>query len=149
MKKFLATLCAAALLITGCGDNGQQGVDKPDNNFLGAEVKLGMIAPLNSTEENFGGLLAKIEEATGTESRHLPKFYDNLRAMQMAVESGDMQEISLYKSVADYIVATNDKFEIVSNDALEKIGYSFCFAVRKEDTAPRQDCRRNEVRRHA
>ena len=139
MKKFLATLCAAALLITGCGDNGQQGVDKPDNNFLGAEVKLGMIAPLNSTEENFGGLLAKIEEATGTESRHLPKFYDNLRAMQMAVESGDMQEISLYKSVAEYIVANNDKFEVVSDNALEKIGYSFCFAVRKEDTALKAD----------
>jgi len=46
-----------------------------------------------------------------------------------------MQEISLYKSVADYIVATNSKFEIVPNNALEKIEYSFCFAVRKDDAA--------------
>ena len=49
MKKFLATICAAALLLTGCGDSGQSGLDKPGNNFSGAEVKLGMITPLNST----------------------------------------------------------------------------------------------------
>ena len=120
-------------LITGCGGTQQSGVDKPDNNFSGTEVKLGMITPLNSTEEKMGNILGGIEEAAGSKSKHLPKFYDNLRAMQMAVESGEIEEISVYKSVADYIVANNDKFEIVPDNALEKIAYSFCFAVRKDE----------------
>ncbi len=136
MKKFLLTICAACLLLTGCGSGSDTAsVDKPGSNFSGAEVKLGMITPLNSTEEKFGGVLDKIETTLNSDSRHRPKFYDNLQAMVMAVDSGDVQEISVFKSVADYIVATNNKFEVVSNDALEKIGYSFCFAVRKDDAA--------------
>ena len=129
MKKFFAIICAA-LLMTGCGGNsgGDKSVaDKP------SEIQIGMITPLNSTEERFGELLDNIGETLGLKSRHKPKFYDNLRSMQMAIEAGEVQEISLYKSVADYIVATNDKFEIVPNNALEKIGYSFCFAVRKSN----------------
>ncbi|MBO4780235.1 MAG: hypothetical protein J5497_06335, partial [Selenomonadaceae bacterium] len=63
MKKFFATICAAAMLLTGCG--GEQIVDKPSNNFSGETVKLGMIAPLNSDENSFGNILATIEEKTG------------------------------------------------------------------------------------
>lgn len=140
MKKFLATICAAALLITGCGSDGRQNVDKPGNNFSGKEVKLGMITSLNSTEDKMGSLLAKVEESLGVkDKRHLPKFYDSLNTMQMGIESGEVQEISLYKSVADYMTATNDKFEIVKDNALEKISYSFCFAVRKEDAQLKSD----------
>ena len=139
MKKFLATICAAALLLTGCGSSGQQTVDKPGSNFSGAEVKLGMITPLNSTEEKMNDILGGIDESLGSKSKHLPKFYDNLRSMQMAVEAGEVQEISLYKCVADYIVATNNKFEIVPDNALEKISYSFCFAVRKDDAQLKAD----------
>ena len=141
MKKFLATICAAALLLTGCGGGSEQsGVYKPGNNFSGAEVKLGMITPLNSTEEKMNDILGGIEEAAGVkDKKHLPKFYDNLRSMQMAVEAGDVQEISLYKNVANYIIATNNKFEIVPDNALEKISYSFCFAVRKDDAQLKAD----------
>ena len=141
MKKFLATICAAALLLTGCGGGSEQsGVDKPGNNFSGTEVKLGMITPLNSTEDKMGDILGGISESLGVkDKKYLPKFYDNLRSMQMAVEAGEVQEISLYKSVADYIVATNNKFEIVPDNALEKISYSFCFAVRKDDAQLKAD----------
>jgi len=134
-KKFLAAICAATLLFTGCGGD----TDKPASNFSGDAVKLGMIAPLNSTEENFGGVLAKVEEKLGAKGKHLPKFYDNLRTMQLGVESGEISEISVYQSVADYIVAKNNKFEIVPDNALNKIAYSFCFAVRKDDTQLKAD----------
>ena len=133
MKKFLATICAVALLLTGCGGSGQSDADKPGHNFSGTEVKLGMITPQNSTEEKMNDILGGLDESLGSKSKHLPKFYDNLRAMQMAVESGEIEEIIVYKCVAEYIVATNDKFEIVPDNALEKIAYSFCFAVRKDD----------------
>ena len=59
--------------------------------------------------------------------------------MQMGIEAGSVDAISLYKSVADYVVATNDKFEVVPHDALNKIEYLFCFAVRKDDAALKAD----------
>lgn len=124
--------------MTGCG-GGQQGVDESGNKFSGSTVQLGMLAPLNSTEEQYGGIIGKVEEAAGSQSRHLPKFYDNLRAMQMGIGAGEVKEISLYKSVADYIIANNDKFELVPDNALEKIQYSFCFAVRNDNTQLKDD----------
>ena len=138
MKKFLATICAAALLITGCG--GEKVADKPADNFSGAEVKLGMITHLNTDEKSMGENLDKVAENAGVKgTKHLPKFYDSLKLMQLGVESGDIEAISTYKSVADYIVSRNDKFEIVPYDAINKIQDSFCFAVRKDDAALKAD----------
>ena len=138
MKKFLASICAAALLMTGCG--GEQVADKPANNFSGEAVKLGTITKLNTDEKTFGETLDNFAESLGIKgTKHLPKFYDNLTAMQMGIEAGEIEAISTYNSVANYIVANNDKMEIVPNDALSKIQDSFCFAVRKDDTALKAD----------
>ena len=138
MKKFLATICAAALLCFGCG--GEKMADKPANNFSGAEVKLGMMTRLNTDEEKMGSVLDQVSEKFGVKgTKHLPKFYDSLSKMQMGVESGEIEAISTYKSVADYLVVKNNKFEIVPNDALNKLSDYFCFAVRKDDTALKVD----------
>ena len=138
MKKFLATVCAAALLMTGCG--GEQVADKPANNFYGKEVKIGILTHLNADEESLGEILTNIEsETSGEYPVNRPKFFDSLKLMQMGIESGTVEELSLYKSVANYIVATNDKFEIVRHDALNKIEYLFCFAVRKDDSQIKAD----------
>ena len=99
-----------------------------------------MLTPLNSTEESLGEILNNIEDETG--AKHpmtTPKFFDSLKLMQMGIEAGTVDQISLYKSVADYVVATNDKFEVVQHDALNKIEYMFCFAVRKDDAALKAD----------
>lgn len=48
--------------------------------------------------------------------------------------TGEVKEVSLYKCVADYVVANNDKFELVPNNVFNNIKDSFCFAVRKDDT---------------
>ena len=40
-------------LITGCGGENQP-ADKVANNFSGDAVKLGMLTPLNSTEDKMG-----------------------------------------------------------------------------------------------
>ena len=139
MKKFLATLCAVALLLTGCGGGGGEdkpAVDKPDNNFVAAELKPGMATRLNTNEENMGSVLDGVAEKFGFKGqKHLPKFYDNLNAMQLGIESGEIEAISTYNCVAEYLVANNDKFEIVPNEALNKLSDYFCFAVRKDDTA--------------
>lgn len=137
MKKFfhctlLIALCT--LLIAGCGVENQP-ADKVANNFSGDAVKLGMITPLNSTEDKMGEILNSI----ASDTKHAPKFFDSLKLMQMGIESGAVDQISLYKSVADYVVATNDKFEVVPHAALNKIEYLFCFAVRKDDAALKAD----------
>ena len=133
MKKFLATICAAVLLMVGCG--GEQVAYKPANNFSGAEVKLGMMTRLNSDEQKMGTVLDGVAEKAGLKgTKHLPKFYDSLKLMQLGVESGEVEAISTYKSVADYLVANNNKFEIVPYEALNKLSDYFCFAVRKDDT---------------
>ena len=137
MKKFFATICAATLLLTGCGS---QSADKPADNFSSNEVRLAMLSNMKANEDEMTGVIGKVEESLGIKDRkHLPKFYDNLKLMQMGIESGNIDEISVYKSVADYIVATNSKFEIVPDNALEKIQYNFCFAVRKDDTQLRDE----------
>ena len=133
MKKFLATICAAALLMVGCG--GEKVADKPAKNFSGAEVKLGMMTRLNSDEQKMGTVLDEVAEKSGVKgTKHLPKFYDSLKLMQLGVESGEVEAIRTYKSVADYLVANNDKFEIVPYEALNKLSDYFCFAVRKNET---------------
>lgn len=138
MKKFLATICAVALLMVGCG--GEKVADKPASNFSGAEVKLGMMTRLNSDEQKMGTVLDDVAEKSGVKgTKHLPKFYDSLKLMQLGVESGEVEAISTYKSVADYLVANNNKFEIVPYEALNKLSDYFCFAVRKNETQLKDD----------
>ena len=138
MKKFLATICAAVLLMTGCG--GENVADKPNNNFSAAELKLGMMTRLNTDETTMGELIDKGAEKLGDKDiKHLPKFYDNLKTMQLAVDAGEIDQISIFQSVANYLIASNDKYELVENKNLEKINDVFCFAVRKEDTALKAD----------
>ena len=135
LAKLLMTCVAAGALLTGCGGGDNQPADKVANNFSGDVVKLGVLTHLNSTEESLGEILNSIADDT----KHTPKFFDSLKLMQMGIESGTVDQISLSKSVADYVVATNDKFEVVQHDALNKIEYLFCFAVRKDDAALKAD----------
>ena len=134
MKKFLATICAAALLMVGCGG------EKIEDKQLSAEFRLGIVTRLNTNEEKFGSVLDEVAEKFGVKgTKHLPKFYDSLKLMQLGIESGEVEAISTYKSVADYLVVNNSKFEITPNEALNKLSDSFCFAVRKDDTQLKAD----------
>lgn len=138
VAKLLLSCVLAGALLTGCGSDNI--ADKPADNSSGKEVKIGILTHLNSTEESLGEILTNIEsETSGAYPVHRPKFFDSLKLMQLGIESGTVEEISLYKSVADYIVATNKKFEIVRHDALNKIEYLFCFAVRKNDSQLKAD----------
>ena len=135
MKKLLATICAVGLLMTGCG-----GEQTADANSQGRIVKLGMITHLNASEKQMEEYLFKVQEKTYAKvMNHVPVFYDSLKLMQLAVESGNADELSTYKCVADYLIANNDKFELVDNDAISKLTDSFCLAVRAEDKALKAD----------
>ena len=133
-------ICAACLLLTGCGGDEQAAKDKPNNNFSASELKLGMVTRLNTDEKSMGSVLDQFAEKIGVKgTKHLPKFYDSFNLMQMGLEAGEIEAVSTYNSVANYVVANNDKIEIVPNEALNKIADSFCFAVRKDETELRDD----------
>ena len=132
MKKFFALIMLITLLMTGCGgDSGGEGklIDKD-----AGKVKLGMITRLNASEENFGEFMNKVEDTLDVKiSSHVPVFFDNLNAMQMALQSKKIDEISTYRSVARYMIAKDPQFVVLKDHSLEFID-SFCFALRDDET---------------
>lgn len=123
-------MICALILMTGCGGGGE---DKKSAENDG-RIKLGMITRLNVSEENFGELMKKIEETLDVKiSSHKPVFFDNLNAMQMALQSKQIDEISTYRSVARYMIAKDPRFDVLKDHSLEFID-SFCFALREDET---------------
>ncbi len=126
MKKILPLIFIAltAIIFVGCGE------DKNSAPF----IKVGMLQHLNVVEKEFNSFMKKIDDILGTSSTsHEVIYFKNLTSMQMALESGQIQEISTYKCVADYLINRNPKIEII-NEHTQKFIDTFCFAVRAEDT---------------
>lgn len=117
----------SAAILTGCGE--EKKVEAPATS----EFKIGMLVHMNATEKNFDNFIQKISETFNFKmSSYDPIFFDNLSSMQMALESGQINAISTYKCVADYLIAKNPKLEIADNDALNFVD-AFCFALREGD----------------
>ena len=140
-KVFLSCVMAGALF-TGCGGGGDTPAkteDKPAAS--GGEIKLGMITHLNATEKKMDEILQTIQEDTGVNvAKYTVTYYDNLKLMQMGIESGSVDQISLYKSVGDYVIANNNKFEVVTGDiTIKNYSDNFCFAVRKDEAQLKAD----------
>ncbi len=131
MKKiFTLLMICSLLLITGCGGGGEE--KKPSDDA--GKIKLGMITRLNASEENFGEFMKKVEETLDVKiSSHKPVFFDTLNAMQMALQSKQIDEISTYRSVARYMIAKDPRYEVLKDHSLEFVD-SFCFALRDDET---------------
>ena len=131
MKKIFALLMICALvLMTGCGIGGDNAkpIDKD-----GGKIKLGMIKRLNVSEENFDDLMKKVEETLNVKiASHKTIFFDSLPQMQAALQSGQIDEISTYRSVARYMSAKDPRFVTLKDHSLEFID-SFCFALRADE----------------
>ena len=131
MKKIFALLMICALvLMTGCGTGGDNAkpIDKD-----GAKIKLGMITRLNASEENFDEFMKKIEDTLNVKiASHKTVFFDSLPQMQSALQSGQIDEISTYRSVARYMIAKDPRFSVLKDHSLEFID-SFCFALRNDE----------------
>ena len=133
MRKFLTLLMICSLiLMTGCGGSQGGDGDKKVADDAG-KIKLGMIARLNVSEENFGEFMKEVEETLNVKiSSHTPVFFDSLEQMQMALQSKQIDEISTYRSVARYMIAKDPRFQVLKDHSLEFID-SFCFALRDDE----------------
>ena len=132
VKVFLSCVLAGALF-TGCG--GQGGDVSSESKSESDSVKLGVISHLNATENKFGEIYNKFVEKAGLHAKKYdPKFYDTLNQMIMDAEAGNVEQLSLYQCVANYLIANNDKYEVVEGFKAANLSDSFCFAVRKDDT---------------
>ena len=131
MKKIFALLMILTLaLVTGCG--GSNDGDKKVSDA--GKIKLGMITRLNASEESFGKFMEEVEKTLSVKiASHKPVFFDNLNAMESALQAGQIDEISTYRSVARYMIAKDPRFNVLKDHSLEFID-SFCFALRQDDT---------------
>ena len=140
MKKIFALLMLITLLMTGCG--GSQGGDDAKKDSDAGKIKIGMITRLNASEESFNEFMKKVEDTLDVKiSSHNYVFFDNLNAMQMALQSKQIDEISTYRSVARYMIAKDKRYQVLKDHSLEFID-SFCFALRDDETKLRDSLNR-------
>lgn len=129
LKKFLGTALTCVLLgavLTGCG-GGEK--DKPAAE--GKSQQIGVLSHLNASEEQFNEFAKRAEQQFSKPGQFSYKFiyYDNLNAMEMALGSGKINELSTYQSVADYLTKKNGDYVIGGHNAKD-LKDSFCCALR-------------------
>ena len=135
MKKFFAAICAVALLMTGCGDDT---ASKPAPTKEKAII--GVITHLNVSEIEYNELMKKLEKSYRPSKANLGaeyKFFDKMNDMQMALDAGQIDMLSTYQNVADYMLQRTDNREFLTTEKF--LSDSFCFAMRKGDTMLQRD----------
>ena len=129
-KKLFALLATICLLLTGCGSQGGDKPSKPKQN----QTTIGVISHLNASEESYNNLMTKLEKTYRPSKANLAvnfKYFNRMNDMLAALEAGQIDMMSTYNCVANYIVNRNDGLELLSSE--RKLYDSFCFAVREDD----------------
>ncbi|MBE8954104.1 MAG: transporter substrate-binding domain-containing protein [Quinella sp. 2Q5] len=130
MKKFLTLLMVCVLaLMTGCGSGEKKSAE--------GQIKLGMITHLNVSETLLDNYFEKASSRMQqTSGMYAPKhiFFDNMTSMVAALKSKQIDALSTYYSVSNYLIAQNDDFVPV-NHGIPKVSDSFCCALLKENVA--------------
>ena len=114
-------------------------------SFAADTVKVGVLSKLNMTPEEFKALVAdalasgetKMFSLVGKKPEVTFVFYDSLVTLQMALNKGEVDEIALPESVAEYMLNTNSDYEIASITRSEPTFLSFGF--RKSDDPEMRD----------
>lgn len=129
-KMFLAALCAVALIFTGCGDEKSA---EPSKN--GEKATIGVITHLNASEIEYNELMSKLEKSYRPLKANFNaeyKYFDKMNDLQLALESRQIDMLSTYQNVADYMLKASDNKEILPSE--RHLEDSFCFALREGDT---------------
>ena len=129
MKIFPAIICAAALLMVGCG--GEKSSEPAQNSD---KATIGVITHLNSSETEYNEYMKKLEKSYLPLKAHLSadyKYFDKMNDMQLALESNQIDILSTYRNVANYMLQRSDNKEILPTEKI--LSDTFCFAVRESD----------------
>ncbi len=127
MKKLLSVIAAcltAGALLVGCGS------ESPSD-----ETKIGVITGLNVTEQAYNDKMRKLEEKADIKfDKRRFVYHDDLNSMQMSLDSGNVDELSMYGSVARYMVERDPDY-VIPDDNTAKVPMldKFCCAVKAED----------------
>ena len=128
MKKFLSIVAAcltAGALFVGCGGDSSSTEKQSDNAMIG------MIANLNMSEQKIN---ATLQSMNGADVDYNLVYYDNLNSMQMGLNSGSIDAMSTYKSVADYLILRDSNLQIDNKHKLKLVlKDKFCCAVKSGD----------------
>ena len=128
-KKFFAVLMmciVTAAIFAGCGDDKKSDDDK-------YFIKIGMLKYMNVGEQQFSDIMQKLVETFSLNvTPHKVIFFDNLNSMQMAFNSGQIDEISTYNCVANYLVARKANVTVLENH-ISGFDDEFCLAMREDD----------------
>lgn len=119
MKKVLLIICAV-LLMTGCGSENDK-------------VKIGAIQYMNLTDETIAEIRGEMVEAKLIPADHEYVFFNNMSSMLAALQSGQIDAMTTYETVADYLVTQNQNLEWIP--ANSKVVDMFCCAMLKENVA--------------
>ena len=136
MKKFFAAICAFVLLLTGCGGSEKPSEPAKDTG----KAKIGVISHLNASEMEYNELMKKLEKMYRPSKASISaeyKYFDKMNDMQLALESGQIDILSTYQNVADYMIKRSADKEILPSE--RHLEDSFCFALRKGDTILKND----------
>ena len=120
MKKVLLIICAAALLIAGCGAEDEK-------------VKIGVLQYMNATEETIAEIRGEMVEAKLIPPNHEHIFFNNMSTMLAALQAGQIAVMGSYETVADYLISQNQNFEWIPHES--GIVDMFCCAMLKENVA--------------
>ena len=122
MRKFLCALLAVCLFC-GCAAAG---------------MKIGFLTKLNISEDEYKDILISHRKTAGwhlLDEKHddedVVVFYDSLVDLQMALNRGDIDEASLPKVVAEYVLNTTSDFVAGSLEKRSRVYLSFGFSERR------------------
>ena len=121
--------------MTGCGDDT---ASKPAPTK--EKTIIGVITHLNASEIEYNELMKKLEKSYRPSKANPPveyKFFDKMNDMQMALDAGQIDMLSTYQHVADYMLQRNADREFLTTEKF--LSDSFCFAVREGDTLLQRD----------
>ena len=117
--------------MTGCGGNEKPAEPAKD----GGKVTIGVITHLNASEIEYNDYMKKLEKSYRPSKANLSaeyKYFDKMNDMQLALELGQIDMLSTYQNVAEYMLQRSDDKEILPSERY--LEDSFCFALRKGDS---------------
>ena len=116
MKKFLAIIFAA-IFLTGCGKDNVQ--------------RIGVIEYANVTAEEFNQYYNDFTKSRKDNLTYEFIFFPNVNTVIAALQSGQIDSVGAYETVANYFVSENPEFEYeIISPPMSDV---FCFAMRQED----------------